>query len=162
MATEVEYTIKTTTSGKDLVSTLSTSLSSSSSSGSLTSLKNAVANAAGVSPSSITVSQPRPLSVEVQPGEVQPPTTSSTSTMSLIIAAAAGGGAALVIIGAAAFFLCKKPVAEKQAEAPPTSISISGVNPMVVSGVNPMIVISRKTLKREDEDNDEEPEEPKK
>jgi hypothetical protein len=156
MATEVEYSIKTTTSGKDLVSTLSTGLSSSSTSGSLTSLKNAVATAAGVSPSSITVSQPRPLSVEVQAGAS--PTTSSTSSLSLtiIIAAAAGGGAALLIIGVVAYFLCKKPIVEKQV-IPPTPTMIT------VTGVNPMIVIHRKIQKKEDdEDKDEEPEEPKK
>jgi hypothetical protein len=156
MATEVEYSIKTTTSGKDLVSTLSTGLSSSSTSGSLTSLKNAVATAAGVSPSSITVSQPRPLSVEVQAGAS--PTTSSTSSLSLtvIIAAAAGGGAALLIIGVVSYFLCKKPIVEKQVIPPPTTTN-------TVSGVNPMIVIHRKIQKKEDdEDKDEEPEEPKK
>jgi hypothetical protein len=162
-ATEVEYSIKTKSSGKDLVSTLSTGLSSSSSSGSLASLKNAVATAAGVSPSSITVSQPRPLSVEVQPGEVQPgTTTSTTSSMSLtvIIAAAAGGGAALVLISVAAFCLCKKRVVEKQVDIPepPPSITVSGVNLMNVSHANPMIVIHRKVQKKEDEDKDEEPE----
>jgi hypothetical protein len=170
-ATEVEYSIKTKSSGKDLVSTLSAGLSSSSSSGSLTSLKNAVATAAGVSPSSITVSQPRQLSVEVQPGAQTDPTTTATSSMSLtvIIAAAAGGGAALVLIGVAAYCLCKKRVVEKQVDIsePPPSITVSGVNPMNVSGlnptnvsgVNPMIVIHRKVQKKEeDEDKDEEPE----
>jgi hypothetical protein len=163
MATEVEYSIKTTTSGKDLVSTLSTGLSSSSTSGSLTSLKNAVATAAGVSPTSITVSQPRPLSVEVQASPSS--TTSSTSSMSLtvIIAAAAGGGAALLIIGAVAFFLCKKPIVEKQEVASSSTSTVTGINPMNVSGVNPMIVIHRKKEKKEDdEDKDEEPEEPNK
>ena len=177
IATEVEYSIKSTSSSKDIVSTLSTSLSSSSSlSGSLDSLKNAVAVAAGVSPSSITVSQPRPFIVEVQPST----SSSTTSSMSLtiIIAAAAGGGGVLLIIGIVAFFLCKtKPLVEKQNPLP--TDTISGINPLMTTLANrgsvstvstvttttttttatpsvtdPVIVVHRKGIKK-DEDNDE-------
>ncbi len=125
MATEVEYSIKTT----NLQSTLSTGSLSSSMSSALTSIKNAVATAAGVSPSSIIVSQPRPFTIEVQPSS----SSSSSTPLNVIIGAAVGGGiGGLLIIGVAAYFFWKKPVVEKQAETTPSSSDkVNGVNPMV-------------------------------
>ena len=126
MATEVDYSIKTT----DIQATLSTGSLSTSMTSALTSIKNAVATAAGVSPSSITASQPRPFTIEVQPASSS--STSSSTPLNVIIGAAVGGGVGgLIIIGVAAYFLCKKPVVEKKEESTPSSGKVTGVNPMV-------------------------------